>query len=559
MFRPRQIRSAKDLTDCVHGYPLFWLMLTVPFDENILTRLLEICLEYRVDLNHECNGYNILHYSIEKFDFHLNRQDSLRLTRLQSLLKKLKEARVNPDLENQDGDDILKHALKRSAPESFVSFLIQDICGPQVINRRNKTGLTPFHLAAKFCSEIVMNLLVNKGANPLAQDNDGNNALHFILQQGHWRQPFTATRIVMNVLDNIPNGKRIVKEEFPDILIQFLWCIKRQVNGPSIFRLNPIVILVNEYGIDVNYSLTKDGTVFDAVREAMILHNKRPQLLDLLLGLNPVVSVNHIIHCLKLGQGISCLSQILKLVPDGKKIVKQEFPDILVHYLRCMKLHNVWDPDLFSFILNEYEIDINYTSADDGSVLHWLALFISSDFHEEARIELLTELLEKYGSALNLNVMCKNNFYPWSDCPTLVTPLQVAIQSHSFRFANVLIRNFASIDNLHLPPAVSINCDGDAAFHRMLRMLKFLGSSEQRLDDLKRKYLSFQKLQKLDALPSLLELACRSFRRKATKEQALSLIQQFDLGSNVKEYIFMDHMKELQFPKPPKLFVRLKN
>ena len=77
--------------------------------------------------------------------------------------------------------------------------------------------------------------------------------------------------IIMKVLYFIPEGERIVREEFPDILIQFLRYIKRQRNSLSIVDFNiigTIHLLIKEYGIYVNYSLTDNGIVFDAVREA---------------------------------------------------------------------------------------------------------------------------------------------------------------------------------------------------------------------------------------------------------------------------------------------------
>lgn len=193
--------------------------------------------------------------------------------------------------------------------------------------------------------------------------------------------------IITKVLDFIPEGERIVREEFPDILIQFFRYIKRQRNILSTLDfdiIGTIDLLIKEYGIDVNYSLTDNGIVFDAIREAVILHEKRPQFLELLPGFNPVFNVN----CLGLGQGISCLPQILKHLPDSKTIVKQKFPDILIQCLRYMKLSNVWDPNLFSLLLNEYGIDVNYTSTENVSVLHWLALFIASDFDEEERVDI---------------------------------------------------------------------------------------------------------------------------------------------------------------------------
>lgn len=76
-----------------------------------------------------------------------------------------------------------------------MSFLIGYICNPQVISRRNKRGLTPFHSAGKFCSERVINFIFKTGVNSLAQDSNGNNALHFTLQQEHEKEVVTTTQI----------------------------------------------------------------------------------------------------------------------------------------------------------------------------------------------------------------------------------------------------------------------------------------------------------------------------------------------------------------------------
>ena len=182
-------------------------------------------------------------------------------------------------------------------------------------------------------------------------------------------------------------------------------------------------------------------------------------------------------------------------------------------------------------------------------------LFFKS--RDKERAEFVANVIEKHGIHYNLDILSpKGIFYNRRWDHTLVTPLQLAIESYSCRVAVVLIKNFASIDNLSLPSGTAFTSDIDvAALHVMLRMLEFLDFTCTQLDKLKlwinSRYKTFKQLEESKSFPSLLKLAYRSFRRNTTRQEILSLIEGLDLGVKVKDNLFMNHIQELQFPENP--------
>ena len=65
--------------------------------------------------------------------------------------------------------------------------------------------------------------------------------------------------------------------------------------------------------------------------------------------------------------------KVLKHIPDGKRIVKEQFPDILVQCFRYMEKSDILDLALVNDLL-DYGINA-CTSPEEGSIFHWLAFF----------------------------------------------------------------------------------------------------------------------------------------------------------------------------------------
>ena len=601
------LNKAKTLSDRVdRTNPFFWKLLEVATGDKILKPLLDICLRNGVDLNQKGQrGMTFLHYCLDccrdVFENHINGDFDINIVlfprperikwsilKLEHFLKMLKDEGADALQEDSEGDDILKYALGMGAPNQVITFLLHKICPKECLNTKNLSDYLPLTLALKKCSDDVAILMIKEGANPFSRDTEGNTIIHNIL---HWKHPLSQ-KMVQLIKDYAPQMKdtknsrkvlplmkalhtssvhlyRLPDEVFDCLIpsssvINDKCCLKttdEECDGPSLLeKVVSIAFFEDEREERVRKLVAAGAEITcDVFREAI---KQGPKLLNVLVELKAVPEVDHIKNCLELPNhdGIPVLKEVLKHIPDGKRIVKEQFPDILVQCLRYMRLKQSqasFDLNLVTLLLDEYKIDVNYTSPEDGSLLHWLSYF---RYMDKERAVFLTELIEKYGDELNLDVLSKRDKdIEWnddSDLEELVTPLQIALENCSYRVAQVLIKNFASIDKLcfkNLKSMITYGVD-DAALHVLIEMLKFLGSSAPELDDvmqrIKTKHESFEKLHETKTEPSsLLELTCQSIRQKTTRTSVLSFMGQFDLGPKVKDYLFLNHIKELNFPQ----------
>lgn len=502
----------------------------------------------------------------------------------------LKSVGADPTLEDDiDGDDLLKVALRRSANFNIINFLIKEICPPSSLNSKNKSGSFPLVIAVSNnrISDDTILLLIKKGANPFSLDSDGNTLLHNII---HYRRPFSdkMVKLIADYADQMKNVKNNHKVfplmkllsirgyqslQIPEAVFGILIPNKDIINDKNVIknddgeyeegtscleRLVAFPYVGDEREPRIRKLVAAGAVITDEVIQEGIKHGIKTT--DVLLELQAIPQIDHLKCCLESANhdGIALLKTILPKIPNGKQIVKNHFPDILLQSLRYMRLKNTCQIDLafVSLLLDEYGIDINYSQPQDGSLLHWLCYM---QFLDEERAEFLKKLIEKHGSNFNLNILCpRDRDIEWGTEPVMpsVVPLQVALENRSFLVAQVLIRNFAAIDLVFSSPSMSATClmgKNDEALYVVVRMLKFLGENNLHLitlqQQIEEKYKKSEEVQKqLFEVPSLLEMSCQLIRKNSTLEQVNSFINNFDLGPKVREFMFLEHIKEIKFP-----------
>ena len=566
--------------ECVqNGFPFFWELMTITTDEFNRKLLVDILVRHRVDLNQvNDHGMNVFHYCMY-FGMQIFRQRGLSVTEMQPLLKWFKGLGVDPHLKDKDGDDIFKYALYANAPAPFLSFLIDDICGQEVISRKNYFGATPLHLAAKYCSIEVFDFLVEKNADLFARDNLGNNFLHHLFLKGfqdnnNCSYELTAVQAElikkfapflkdqMNHRNMTPLAVLLEKEAgfideeeneesdiifdclIPSLEIINIKYIPRETGEPtSLLRK----VVFHGEGLRRIRKLVDAGAIVtpEVIQEGI---KSRIETLETLFELKAVSHVDNLKGCFGQHCDFSIMTEVLKHIPDGRKLVKEQFPDILVQSLRCMKKSENFDLSVVKTLVEEYDVDAIYTSREEGTSVHWLASFIND---EDERIDVLKQLLEKYGNAFNNLLSLKTKLKSYSG--RLLTPLQIAIDSGSYRFAMVLLQNFAPTNDLSLPDKVYHDYESHAPFYRLLLALKFVGVTDPKLDTLlsniRSKYL-WNELRE-QGIPSLLELSCQVLRRNSTRDQIHSLIKGIKGVSKAKTFLALNHIQELVFPESP--------
>jgi len=287
-----------------------------------------------------------------------------------------------------------------------------------------------------------------------------------------------------------------------------------------------------------------------------INHGMKDLVLLLRLGGKP--QVDHLKNCLEIRNhdGILLLKEVLPKIHDRHEVVKREFPDIVLQTMRYMRYRNLqssFDRNFITLLLEEYGIDVNYSTSEDCSLLHWLSYFRQN---EANRVAFLLDLINKY-EQLDLDILSKRD---WDNLDQKVTPLQIAIENKNFEIARVLVGHFASTDKFFLNgiKLKDILEENDASLHALLVMLDFIGFKSPFLDliliQLKTRYINFEKLHERPPLPSLQELSCQAIRRGCLPEQVKSLIREYELPERVKDFLFLKHIQPLEFPKRVAIF-----
>lgn len=145
------------------------LHIAAHFDNLIIIKIL---VEHGADLKSITpEGRNILHIT--------NMQYSTKNKSI--LLKYLYENGVDFTATDMDGNTPLHYAAVKAFQDTLAYFLEEIKVDANPVN---KEGRTPLHLAAPCRRPIILNYLIEQGANVHAKDNQGKTARHLAIQNG---------------------------------------------------------------------------------------------------------------------------------------------------------------------------------------------------------------------------------------------------------------------------------------------------------------------------------------------------------------------------------------
>jgi ankyrin repeat protein len=126
--------------------------------------------------------------------------DKKKIKHIKDLLKtELKNKSIDLTLTNTNDRNTLLHQAAKFCPD-LISGLVKFID----VNVKNKNGVTPLHIAAKYSKDAIKKLAKVDSLDTFVKDCDGNTALHYAAK---YNQDVVRTLIKIGVDANEKNNK----------------------------------------------------------------------------------------------------------------------------------------------------------------------------------------------------------------------------------------------------------------------------------------------------------------------------------------------------------------
>ena len=551
--------------------PFFWGLLYWTTGSGPLRRLIAILKKHGVDLN-ERNGtrQTCLHRLVQWDE---SEEPGWRSAGVRAAIRILVAAGADPSVCDERGNGLLIPALCSDVSPEMIALLAE--LTSDSLNARNQSGLTALRVAIRSLNEDAIRVLLVKGANPFLTDDQYGNILHWVIESvERYDSSFTPylTEILIDYHKALRDGKRkcdgqmpimlLCSNRFvlpvPDDLFRMLIPSKAAINDVCDEGHSCLSHVIMSHFRDEKLSRISELVDAGAAITAEVLTaavNSNCRVLKKLLELGAVPCVQHLKDCVQRPEpdGNAAFRVLLNIIKPQS--LRDSFPEAacayLMHFVQWHLSEESIDADFIVKLLKDYELDVNHNNEKCGTLLHILC-------HRQTAgsVALFQRLLQEFGDELRLDLLAKRDPLPfWMSEPdeNLTTPLQIAIEMSSYPMAAALVQNYASTKNLNLTQMRSVSSDSDSHYYQLIQMLKLDGVQTAQLDEkvkqLQEKYPDFDVLTKPEPVKSLAELSCLTLRRNFTRSDALHLVHSLHLRSKVEDYLFLRHVRVVQFPK----------